>query len=111
MLIQTPRAVDNCDDWEELKRFTALTLKDIVNLINGNINLTENCQARLVEVVCGVPNIDVRVNHNLGVVPSGYLVSGRTANMVIYDGQGKASATDIFIRASAAGTVKILVFG
>jgi hypothetical protein len=60
-------------------------------------------------VVFTAPNVDVSFEHGLGRVPAGYQVVGRSAGLVVYDGAASPSADYLVLRATAAGTARILV--
>jgi hypothetical protein len=55
-------------------------------------------------------NTDVQVLHQLGKVPLGYHVVGRSGNFVVYNGTVPSSESDITLRASGTGTATIFVF-
>lgn len=53
--------------------------------------------------------VDVVVAHGLERVPIGYLVVGKSAGVTVYDGATPSSRDYLVLRATGAGTVRVLV--
>lgn len=64
----------------------------------------------LTTVTFTVANADVVVPHELGKVPLGYHVVGRSGNFTVYNGTVPSSESQLTLRASGTGTADILVF-
>ena len=52
--------------------------------------------------------VDVRVPHDLGRLPAGYLVVGRSANANVYDGIDASTESELVLRSSATATVYVV---
>ena len=64
----------------------------------------------VITVTFPAADTDVEVQHDLGRVPLGIYEVGRSGNLVVYNGSVGRTAQAITLKASAAGTVDILVF-
>ena len=95
---------------KDYARYVDLCLTDIVRQINGSIDVQENLRISLQTVEFDSSDADKVVAHGLGRVPGGYIVSGRSVDLTIYDGGGLTDTTNISLRSSAVGTAKILFF-
>lgn len=62
-----------------------------------------------IEVKFTASGVDVVVAHGLGRVPVGYFVVGKSAGVTVYDGAASSSADYLVLRATGAGTVRVLV--
>lgn len=108
--IVTVATASNVTTWEELRRWISSTVDDIVSTINGRLNLVENCQTRLVDVTFPSAGEEVKVPHSLKYIPNGYMLARSSAPLSLYDGKLAATANDIYLRASAPGTARVLIF-
>lgn len=95
---------------EEVPRWLTIFLKEVKNLLNNGIRFNDNFDGAVVSVTFNQANTDTQVQTRLRRTPQDYIVLNRSANMVIYNGQGASSTGSISLRASAVGTVKLLVF-
>lgn len=95
---------------EEAARFTTLALTNIVEQINGNLSFVENLNGKLLSMAFTSSNADTAAIHGLGRAPSGYLVFTRSASMIVYDGAQSNTASVIYLRASAVGSINVYVF-
>ena len=94
--------------------------------VNGNINLVpqnyptlaigkplpgDNVANAHAVYVTGTPGTDDVVVHNLGHVPFGFHVEGKTATVDVFNSPTPPTSTKIFLRSTAAGvTVKVMVY-
>ena len=108
--IKTPQDIHNCETWEEAQRFVSAMISACVQAINGGIDLVENCSTQVVSLTFSEANVQASVGHALKRVPQGYLLVGGTAAMSIYDGTTPNTDELLYLRASAAGTARVLVF-
>jgi hypothetical protein len=95
---------------EDLPRYTAIALDAIIGTINGNLDFQTNFNAKTSSVIFSAANTDTAVIHGLGRVPIGYIVYGTTAAMSIYDGATPSTSQLLYLRASATGTARILIY-
>ena len=95
---------------EDLPKYVTLFLEQVSQAVNNNLTISENFSGKVLSVVFGSANTDVVVTHDLGRVPSGYIQTGQTAAMIVYDGSGQNSSSVIYLKSSAAGTARIWVF-
>lgn len=109
MRVVTRVSNSHVQTWEELRRFVSQDLQAITAVLNGRIGLTDNVQSSLVTAVFPGTGT-LRIEHTLGIVPTGYIVVGADAAIQVFDGVGDWSKLDIYLRASGAGTVRLLLF-
>lgn len=110
MKIKTVVDLANTEGLEGLRRFTAQAIKEIVDLLNGRIGLTDNCQTSLLSVVFLGATTDQGTMHSLGRIPTGYIVTSKTANIQIYNGTTTNTDTTLYLASSGAGTISVLLF-
>lgn len=110
MKIKTPQDLANIEKIEDFQKFASISIRDIVDLLNGKLDLIENLDTSVVTVVFTASATNVSLVHTLDRVPMGYIVVGRSAGITVYDGTTANTDKLIYVRASGAGTVKILVF-
>lgn len=108
-IIKTKSDLGNIKTLEDIVRFVAIFAKDIVDNINGRLEFDTNLKSDTVEVTFSTANAEKEISHGLGKVPTGYLVKRASAACSIYDGDTKNSATKIYLKSSAAATVRIIV--
>lgn len=95
---------------QDMPRFTAIFLAQVVEALNGNLSFSDNLNAKLLTVTFTAANADVATIHGLGRVPAGYFVVGRTAAMIVYDGSSTNTSSLLYLRSSVAGTARIWVY-
>lgn len=95
---------------EDLARYTSIFLTQVVEAFNNNLSFDENFNAKTLSITFGTANVEVASIHGLGRVPSGYFLIGSNVAMSIYDGASANSASLLYLRASASGVGRILVF-
>lgn len=89
---------------------TAEVVKGLTDALNGNLNFSDNVQSSQISIEFTGSDVNTRQIHGLGRKPAGYLVMGAAAAMSIYDGSSENTEKEIYLRASATGTARILVF-
>lgn len=110
MKINAQTSPTNVDTWEGLRRFTTVSLDDILRAINGEIDFIDNCSTKLVSVSSDAADSEIKVTHSLKRIPNGYLLAGSSKAAAIYDGVTPATLNDIYIRINAVGKFKVLIF-
>lgn len=110
MKINASADLDNVLDFDALKRFTTIAFKQVIDCLNGNVDVVDNLRIRLVNATFSAANTDTQINHGLGRSPNGYILAGASGNFTIFNGSQGSSADLIYLQASAAGSAKILFF-
>ena len=79
-------------------------------ILDRGIAFDDNLDVRRVSVVShGVPGTEFSVLHQLGKVPTGYIVYGQTAAGSVYDGTTANTKTTLYLKSDAATTTFRLV--
>lgn len=102
--------LSNVGSWEDLRRFVSIAMDDIADNLNGNVTFSGNIKNKIVEVVIGASNTEFRVNHKLGYIASNYVLVSTTTAMSLYSSTTAFDENNIYLKSSAAGTAKIMVF-
>jgi hypothetical protein len=110
MKIKTVLDVSNVVSWEELRRYVSQMVKSIVEIINGNVDLVDNCATSIVTVNFSAASTTVQVAHTLKRLPQGYIVTQSSAGISVFDGNKSNTDSHVYVQASGAGTVTLLVF-
>ena len=99
-----------------LKNMFQQAWSQMVKVVNYNIGYGDGVNADNINgvwntfVTPGAVNTDFTITHNLGRIPVGYHVMQKSASCDIYTGSVPATATQLTLRASAAGvTVKVFI--
>lgn len=95
---------------EDLPLYTALALTEIIQVINGNLSLADNFSGKILSIRFSTADVEVATPHGLGRVPSYYIQMGSTVATNIYDGSSANTAQLLYLRASVAATVRLVVF-
>ncbi len=109
MKIKTIQTLSNIETLEELIKFVSISFDDVVNVVNGNIGF-DNLGVFMLNATFSAANAEITFEHKLGRAPSGYLVKGLTAAMTVYDGVTANTADKIYLKSSAAGTARLIIF-
>ena len=110
MRIKVPQDVSQVESWEELRRYVAQVLPLLTQVINGQVDLVDNASTSLVTATFPSANQELAVGHRLKRIPQGYLIVGTNSSFSVFDGVTDNSSETIYLRASAAGTARVLVF-
>lgn len=95
---------------EQQAEYAAKFNEQVVQLLNNGLTFGDNFDGKILNITFSAANSDTAQGHGLGRVPSGYLVLSRSASMVVYNGSAAWSSSNIVLRASAAGSISLLVF-
>jgi hypothetical protein len=95
---------------EELPRWLTIFLSQVKNVLNNGITPQDNWDGQIVSVTFSSADTDTLVSTRLRRIPTGYIVLSRDAALTVYDGDLSSSVGNIYLRASATGTARILVF-
>lgn len=95
---------------EELPRWLTIFLSQVKNILNNGILPQDNWDGQIVEITFSSANTDTLASTRLRRIPTGYIVLSRSVDLTVYDGAQASSVGNIFLRASAAGTARILIF-
>lgn len=110
MKVKSTQDCSNVTSWEDLRKFSSTALQDIISQVNGNIDLLDNCNTVHIGVTFMAGNTETKFNHMLDRVPTGYIVTELSANMVLFKGATPNTSSLIYLQSSAAGSGKVLLF-
>lgn len=110
MKITNFQSIQNVLDLQSLVRYTNIDLNLMLAVINGNVDLVDNCSTQLLSVTFLKPNTSYPFNHNLGRVPQGFLNAGMNFSAAIFNGANANTTGQIYLQAGSTGMGKILVF-
>jgi hypothetical protein len=102
--------ISNVADVDQVKRFVTQFQINCKEVVNGNIDFTDNCRTALVSVTFTATNTNTSVSHGLGRVPRGFILVGSSVAMNVYNGSGTTDGTSLSVKADATGTASLLVF-
>ncbi len=109
MKLKTVQTLSNIDTLEELVQFTSIGFDDIAGLLNGKLDF-DNLSTTTIEATFSAANAEITFDHKLGRAPLGYIVKGLSAALIVYDGMNSATADKIYLKASATGTARLILF-
>lgn len=95
-------------DPTDFMKHTSIAVGDAVDALNGNLEFDSNLDTKTVTVTFKTANTDLAITHNLGRIPTGYLPSKQSANMVVFDGTKQATTTVSYLQSSAPGTITLI---
>lgn len=95
---------------EDESKYVEKALNNIAAILNNGIVFTDNFDAKILTITFSAANADVASLHGLGRVPSGYVQIGQSTATTVYDGSTANSASLLYLRASATGVCKVMVF-
>jgi hypothetical protein len=95
-------------DPEEFVRHGSQAIGSLADAVNGSLSFDVNMNTKTVTAVFTAANTDLAITHNLGRIPTGYLQSKASANMVIFDGSRVADKNTSYLRSSAPGTITLI---
>ncbi len=110
MRLQLPYDLSNLGVTEDLNRFLSQSVKAIIEILNGRVSFIDNTDTQIVTAIFSTANRTVAIPHTLRRNPTGYITVSLSANMVIFNGDSSNTESLIYLRASAAGTAKLLLF-
>lgn len=110
MRLKTLLETSNLDSTEQIIRYVSIIKDQIYQIVNGKIEFDLNIWSSTVDVTFTAANTEVAVSHGLGRVPTGYILVKSSAATALYDGTTTNTASTIYLKASVAATVKIIVF-
>lgn len=110
MKIKVTQDLSNIQTFEEFRRYCSISFSQIVEAINGNISIPDNCNISFVSADFSAANTEVKVIHGLGRTPNGWFVVSPTAAMQVYKGSTTDTSSEIYVKSSAIGACSLLVF-
>lgn len=102
--------VDRFTEWATASKYVSQLFEQIAKILSNGQSIADNFDAKILTLTFTSASTDVALAHGLARVPSGYFVLKRSANMVVYDGSNAWTATNIYLRSSAAGSITVAVF-
>lgn len=106
--LTNPTLLQNVKTLEELRRFVTFSLEEIKRTVNGRLRFKANLRATG-PLTVALTTAESAVAHNLGVVPTGFLVVGLSANAVVFNGTKAWTGDTIYLRASTTVTATLYV--
>lgn len=82
---------------------------EVITALNNGLLIQDNMSFKTISVTFTVANQEVKIDHNLGRTPLGYVSIGQSAALTVYDGTTETTSQSIYLRSSAVGTVKLLI--
>lgn len=82
---------------------------EVKTILNSGLKFSDNFSGKQVSVTFSGAAADASVAHGLGRVPTGYIILSSSVSMNVYTGATAWTSNLIYLRASAAGTVVVLV--
>jgi len=96
---------------ETLGRQTQLLANNLDDLLNSGLTFKDNFRNQIIGVTFSAANTDTQINHNLGIVPTGYLVIGKTVSLDVYNGSTNVFTKQFLtLKSSVIGFATIIVF-
>ncbi len=95
---------------EELAKFLDHFCQNVEQVINGRLDFSTNLNCKLISITFSTANLSVPLDHGLGRVPAGYIVTSASAATSVYDSPVANTTSTINLMASAPATVGLLVF-
>lgn len=109
MRVVTRLTLSNVRNQEELIRYASQDISGIADVINGGLDFT-NFRSTTIDVTFTAADTSQQITHKLGKIPTGYLVVKKSVSMVVYDGTMDPTEQDIFLKSSAIGTARLIIF-
>lgn len=79
-------------------------MDNVHKALSGNLTLSENVRGAALSgiITNATANTEFAVEHNLGVIPTGYIVTKKSAAGDIYTGSTAWTTTQIYLKCSTA---------
>lgn len=90
-------------------KFIDLFMQNVVQVVNGQLDFKTNVNCKLLSITFSAANTNTAINHGLGRIPAGYIITGASAAALVYNGTGNTTSV-LNLMASAPATVGLLVF-
>lgn len=110
MKINPNLSVSNVSTFEDLRKFVAIALQDLVTAFNGKVGVPDNLDVSIIDATINGSGSDTPVSHGLRRIPVGYLVAGLNANTAVYTGSKTWTNELIYLRSGSAVTAKLIFF-
>lgn len=107
--LQLNNDLSNVRTLEDLIRFASIAIKDIYDLVNGNIEFDSNIRSKKITVDFIAANAEQAVRHNLARVPQGYIQTKANAATSIYN-TTDSDSNFLYLKSSAVAIVDLEVF-
>ena len=108
--LKSIQSCSNVATWQDLRRYSSQALSEIIDEINGQIDVIGNLRTSQISVVFPGAGVQVKAPHALERAPAGYFVSGLSAPVIVYNGTDAATSSEIYLRANGAATATVVVF-
>lgn len=94
---------------EEFQKQVSIYLDQLAGTFNGQISFHANMDVKNVTVAFPKANVSIKVPHNLGRLPKGYIKISGTANITVFDGNKANTAKEIYVQSSGVGTATLML--
>lgn len=108
MKIKATPDLSNVKGVEEVQRFATIVLKEIVEVLNGNVRFDDNLSANIISVNL-TGSTQVAVSHGLGRVPLGYIVVKAPSALSVFDGDSENTTETLYIKSNTSAAISLLV--
>ena len=105
----TKLTTSNVKTWEELRRYVSQDISAISEVVNGQLDF-DNLKTSTVGVTFETADTDTKIAHGLNRVPTSYILIKSSVAMSLYDGVTESNDKELFLRSSAAGTARVIIF-
>lgn len=109
MLIRSNTNISNAPDFEDLRKFSATLLNEIVSVINGGLEFGSNLKTQTI-VKSVTAGVEFTIGHTLKRIPSGYFIVRMNVANTLIDGTKEWTTESISLIPSATGKVTFIVF-
>lgn len=103
----------NIDDTKEIKDLASkceIALTDIVSQINGNVEFDKNILTQTVVVTFpATADSQIAINHNLNVIPKGYIICKKSVACDVYDGSTLFDSKQIYLKCTVANAIVTII--
>lgn len=101
--------IGSVSDPKEFQRYCSKFASNVFNVLNGKLEFDVNMLTQTVEVTFSAINTDTKIPHNLNKTGLRYFVIKKSAACDVYDGATAATNQAIYLKATVATTVTIVL--
>jgi hypothetical protein len=94
----------------EVQNYLTKQSTQLAQILNNGLFFSDNFNTSIKPVTFSSSNSELRIEHNIGRVPTGYLILKKSAGADVYDGISENTDQYIFLRATASMNVTLMIF-
>lgn len=102
-------SISNVKDFEELRRFSSISISKLNEILNGSALFSDNVKCQIISATIGGSGSDTEVSHSLNQTPIGYIVIKNSADTGVYDGTTAWSSSKIYLRSGSSCNVTLIL--